>query len=86
MPKKAHDNESDDNDEDGDDEDDDEDDNEDADDESDDEEDNEEVHDDLAAAAMCVNAGSYHEPQHIGGLAHFCEHMLFMGSKKYPGY
>ena len=37
-----------------------------------------------AAAAMCVNVGGFHEPHHVGGLAHFCEHMLFMGSEKYP--
>ena len=37
-----------------------------------------------AAAAMCVNVGGFHEPPYIGGLAHFCEHMLFMGSDKFP--
>ena len=31
---------------------------------------------------VCV--GGFHEPGHVGGLAHFCEHMLFMGSEKYP--
>merc|ERR1712123_461680 len=38
----------------------------------------------ISAAAMCVGVGGFHEPREIGGLAHFCEHMLFMGSKKYP--
>ena len=33
---------------------------------------------------MCVGVGGFHEPRNIGGLAHFCEHMLFMGSEKYP--
>ena len=33
---------------------------------------------------MCVEVGGFHEPSSIGGLAHFCEHMLFMGSEKYP--
>jgi nardilysin len=38
----------------------------------------------ISAAAMAVSAGSFHEPSDCGGLAHFCEHMIFMGSKKYP--
>lgn len=38
----------------------------------------------LAAAALCVNAGSFHEPSDVPGLAHFLEHMVFMGSEKYP--
>mmetsp|Transcript_32724 Transcript_32724/g.74806 ORF Transcript_32724/g.74806 Transcript_32724/m.74806 type:complete len:1203 (+) Transcript_32724:2-3610(+) len=37
-----------------------------------------------AAAAVAVMAGSYHNPEDLPGLAHFCEHMLFLGSKKYP--
>lgn len=28
--------------------------------------------------------GSLSDPAHISGLAHFCEHMLFLGTKKYP--
>ena len=36
------------------------------------------------AASMVVGAGFYHEPRGIPGLAHFCEHLLFMGSDKYP--
>ena len=28
--------------------------------------------------------GSFAEPSTLGGLAHFLEHMLFMGSDKYP--
>ena len=28
--------------------------------------------------------GSFCDPQGFGGLAHFCEHMLFMGTKTYP--
>lgn len=31
-----------------------------------------------------VNAGSFDEPDEFPGLAHFLEHMLFMGSEKYP--
>ena len=37
-----------------------------------------------AAAAMDVNAGSLNDPVGVDGLAHFCEHMLFLGTKKYP--
>lgn len=38
-----------------------------------------------AAAAIDVNAGSFNDPVGVDGLAHFCEHMLFLGTKKYPG-
>ena len=37
------------------------------------------------AAAMACEVGSFSDPTDIGGLAHFLEHMLFMGSDKYPG-
>ncbi|XP_033632870.1 insulin-degrading enzyme-like [Asterias rubens] len=37
-----------------------------------------------AAAAMDVNIGSMSDPWEIPGLAHFLEHMLFLGTKKYP--
>jgi len=33
---------------------------------------------------VSVNIGSYSNPEGYDGLAHFLEHMLFMGSKKYP--
>jgi secreted Zn-dependent insulinase-like peptidase len=39
---------------------------------------------DKAAAAMDINAGSFHDPNHTQGLAHFLEHMLFLGTDKYP--
>ena len=39
---------------------------------------------DEAAAALDVNVGSASEPDDALGLAHFLEHMLFMGSEKYP--
>lgn len=28
--------------------------------------------------------GSLSDPANISGLAHFCEHMLFLGTQKYP--
>lgn len=45
----------------------------------------EEENENLSACSLTVGVGSYDEPQNIGGLAHFLEHMLFMGSEKYPG-
>ncbi|XP_038056169.1 nardilysin-like [Patiria miniata] len=38
----------------------------------------------LAAAALSIGIGSFCEPDDIPGLAHFLEHMVFMGSEKYP--
>ena len=37
-----------------------------------------------SAATLAVLAGSYDEPVDKPGLAHFLEHMIIMGSKKYP--
>mmetsp|Transcript_41326 Transcript_41326/g.88013 ORF Transcript_41326/g.88013 Transcript_41326/m.88013 type:complete len:1005 (+) Transcript_41326:194-3208(+) len=34
--------------------------------------------------AVAVEAGSLEDPAEFQGLAHFTEHMLFLGSKKYP--
>lgn len=31
-----------------------------------------------------VRVGSMSDPQELPGLAHFCEHMLFYSSEKYP--
>ena len=39
---------------------------------------------DKAAASLTVFRGSYHEPAEWPGLAHFLEHMLFIGTEKYP--
>jgi len=53
-----------------------------------DEDDDDEEDDDglrKAAAALIVGAGSFHDPPCAHGLAHYLEHMLFMGSEKYPG-
>jgi nardilysin len=38
----------------------------------------------LSAAGLMVHMGSFSDPEDIPGLAHFLEHMVFMGSKKYP--
>lgn len=37
-----------------------------------------------SACALRVDIGSFLEPKKFPGLAHFLEHMLFLGSKKYP--
>jgi len=39
---------------------------------------------DLSAAALAVEAGSWQDPLDRPGLAHYCEHMLFLGSAAYP--
>lgn len=39
---------------------------------------------DKAAAALTVAVGHMSDPDHLPGLAHFCEHMLFLGTRKYP--
>lgn len=39
---------------------------------------------DKAAASLDVNVGSRQDPQDYQGLAHFLEHMLFLGTEKYP--
>ena len=39
---------------------------------------------DKAAAALTVYRGSYDDPEGRDGLAHFLEHMLFLGTAKYP--
>ena len=31
-----------------------------------------------------MNVGSLNDPDHRMGMAHFLEHMIFMGSEKYP--
>ncbi len=38
----------------------------------------------VSAASMDVSVGSFSDPREVEGLAHFCEHMLFLGTKKYP--
>lgn len=39
---------------------------------------------DKSSAALTVLVGSWDEPEEYPGLAHFLEHMLFLGTKKYP--
>uniref|UniRef100_A0A7S0UFC5 Peptidase M16 N-terminal domain-containing protein n=1 Tax=Hemiselmis andersenii TaxID=464988 RepID=A0A7S0UFC5_HEMAN len=36
------------------------------------------------AAAMCVGVGQLDDPPGVDGLAHFLEHMLFLGTERYP--
>ncbi|CAI8005905.1 Nardilysin [Geodia barretti] len=38
-----------------------------------------------AACSVCINGGSLSDPPDIPGLAHLLEHMVFMGSREYPG-
>jgi len=37
-----------------------------------------------AAAALSVGVGHFCDPKELPGLSHYLEHMLFMGSDKYP--
>ena len=37
-----------------------------------------------AACAVVVGVGSWADPEDTPGAAHFLEHLLFLGSKKYP--
>jgi len=37
------------------------------------------------AMAVSVNVGASADPRELSGLAHFCEHMCFLGSEAYPG-
>ncbi len=37
-----------------------------------------------AAAAIAVDVGTMNDPWEFPGLAHFLEHMLFLGNKKFP--
>lgn len=46
------------------------------------------IHDpdtDKASAAMDVDVGSLADPEDMQGMAHAVEHLLFMGTEKYPG-
>jgi insulysin len=37
-----------------------------------------------SAACVDVRVGSMCDPENVNGLAHFLEHLLFMGTEKYP--
>ena len=37
-----------------------------------------------SAAAIAINVGHFNDPKDRQGLAHFLEHMLFLGTQKYP--
>ena len=38
----------------------------------------------MVSVSLSVNVGSFNNPPDRQGLAHFLEHMIFMGSEKYP--
>ncbi|CAL1531836.1 unnamed protein product [Lymnaea stagnalis] len=44
----------------------------------------EKLEDGEAAAALCIGVGSFSDLPEIPGFAHFMEHMVFMGSEKFP--
>jgi nardilysin len=62
----------------------DEDEDEDDDDSFDDDEEERDAPSRRAGACLTVGVGSFAEPEKLPGLAHYLEHMLFMGSAKYP--
>jgi insulysin len=37
-----------------------------------------------AAASLQVGVGNLQDPPDFDGLAHFCEHMLFLGTEEFP--
>ncbi len=39
---------------------------------------------DKSAACLAVRVGSFSDPVDIPGLAHFCEHMILLGSEAFP--
>ncbi|KAF7685592.1 putative zinc protease [Cucumispora dikerogammari] len=39
---------------------------------------------DKASISLLIHAGAFKDPEEYQGLAHFLEHLLFMGSEKYP--
>ena len=42
------------------------------------------IKNDLLCICFSTFSGSLSDPPNIPGLSHFCEHMLFLGTKKYP--
>lgn len=38
----------------------------------------------FSSLAIAIDAGYFYDPIDVAGLAHFSEHMIFQGSKKYP--
>ncbi|KAG5674724.1 hypothetical protein PVAND_004676 [Polypedilum vanderplanki] len=47
-------------------------------------EENESGKENFAAVALTIDVGSFDDPKNVQGLAHFLEHMIFMGTEKYP--
>ncbi|EMR08012.1 hypothetical protein PNEG_03454 [Pneumocystis murina B123] len=42
-------------------------------------------HAQVSSTALSIRIGHRYDPKEFPGLAHLCEHLLFMGTKKYPG-
>ena len=38
----------------------------------------------MADCSLAVNVGCFNDPTDRNGLSHFLEHMIFLGSEKYP--
>lgn len=38
----------------------------------------------LASVALCIDVGSFEDPKEAQGLLHYLEHLVFMGTEKYP--
>lgn len=53
-------------------------------DDSDSDAESEEGNEKLAACALMIDVGSFSDPKEYQGLSHFLEHMIFMGSEKFP--
>ncbi|CRL01367.1 CLUMA_CG014853, isoform A [Clunio marinus] len=43
-----------------------------------------EHNDTISYVALCIDVGSFEDPFEVQGLCHFLEHMVFMGSEKFP--
>lgn len=39
---------------------------------------------DKSAAGLCIEVGSWEDPTDVPGMAHFVEHLLFLGTEEYP--
>ena len=39
---------------------------------------------DMASASMNIHVGHFQDPEELAGLAHFHEHLIFLGTHRYP--